>query len=300
MPVSRTDRARFLALRAVPRRQPVSGGYASLLQRVPKSMRRHTAAFANFLKLAHDISSDADLDTEARAAQLAALEQALRDGGAVAAWLLPALELRASLMVTGVSNHHALQILQAYHRDSDGYIHRTWADVINTCRLAAVPVGRHVLELYGEHGAEMTAADSLCVAIRLIRVVQECREDWITLGRCLLPADWFTAAHVHPEHLMEHRCRPGVRAVLNRTLDRAEHYLERARPLPGSLRDPGLRLETAVMLASARLMVHRLRRRDPLAHHVTLGPLARTWILLRARWHLARSLAGLETAARRR
>lgn len=291
----RTERTGLSPLRIVPRRQPVTGGYASVLRRVPKSMRRHAAAFANFLKLAHDVTSDAELEPEAKAAQLLALERALVEGGTVAAWLLPALELRASLSACNVSNRHAREILHAHRRDAEGHGCKTWMDVMRGCRLAAVPVGRHVLDLYGEHGADIPAADSLCTAVRLLRVVQECRADWVNLGRCHLPADWFDAAGVHPEHLMEHRSRPGVRAVLNRVLDRVDRHLERARPLPGSLRDPGLRLESAVILASARLMSRRLRRHDPLARRITLGGIASAWIMLRARWHLARSMAGLES-----
>ncbi|MEE3622395.1 squalene/phytoene synthase family protein [Nitrospirillum sp. BR 11752] len=279
--------------RPAQRRPPVQGGYASALRRVPKAMRRHAAAFASFLKLAHDITGDANLEPEAKIAQLDALERALVSGGNVPSWLGPALELKASLAITGGSSLHARQLLQAFRRDAEGYRARTWGDVLAACRLAANPVGHHLLELYGESADALAATDALCTAIRLLRVVQECRDDWVRLGRCYFPLDWFDAVGASPEHLVEHRATPAIRMVLDRMLDRIDRQLDHARALPGALRDPGLRMETAVLLHAARLMAGRLRRRDPLAQGISLGPLARAWVALRARLVLARSMAGM-------
>ncbi|WP_049974290.1 squalene/phytoene synthase family protein [Azospirillum sp. B4] len=289
----RIKTARTGRMPAAPRRPPVQGGYASALRRVPKAMRRHAAAFASFLKLAHDITGDANLEPEAKIAQLDALERALVSGGGVPSWLAPALELKASLAITGGSSLHARQLLQAFRRDAEGHRPRTWGDVLAACRLAANPVGHHILELYGESGEALAATDALCTAIRLLRVVQECRDDWVRLGRCYFPMDWFDAVGASPEHLVEHRATPAVRVVLDRMLDRIDRQLDHARALPGALRDPGLRMETAVLLHAARLMAGRLRRRDPLAQGISLGPLARGWVMVRARLALARSMAGM-------
>ena len=224
---------------------------------------------------ADDIADDPHLEPEAKTAQLDALERALVSGTGNQAWLAPALQLKASLTATGVSGLHARQMLQAFRRDAQGGRCKTWQDLVLYCRYSANPVGRYLLELHGENLTAAASADALCTALQVLNHLQDCRDDWVRLGRCYLPTAWFVEAGGDPEQLVETRSSPAVRAVIDRTLDQVDGLLERASLLPGLVADPGLRLESAVILRLAQTLSARLRRRDPLAERVELGTVAR-------------------------
>lgn len=248
---------------------------------VPARLRPHVMAFYAFVRLADDIADAPLLEAEVKIAQLDALERALVSGVGSQPWLAAALQLKASLTATGVSGLHARQMLQAFRRDAQGGHCRQWSDLMLYCRYSANPVGRFLLELHGEGMAAAPAADALCTALQILNHLQDCRGDWVELGRCYLPLVWFDEAGGHPEQLVEYAATPAVRAVLDRTLDQVDLLLERASPLPRLIRHPGLRLEAAVILHLARALGRRLRRQDPLAGRVELGLAGRVGATLR-------------------
>lgn len=248
---------------------------------VPKHLRPHVMAFYGFVRLADDIADDPNLDPEVKIAQLDALERALVSGIGAQPWLAPALHLKASLAATGVSGLHARQMLQAFRRDAHCGRCKQWADLLLYCRYSANPVGRYLLELHGEPMAAAPAADALCSALQIINHLQDCRTDWVDLGRCYLPTTWFREAGGDPEQLVETAATPAVRAVIDRCLDEVDALLLRADTLPRQIADRGLRLETAVIIRLARSLARELRRRDPLAERIELKGLAKLGAVLR-------------------
>ncbi|MFM2044319.1 MAG: hypothetical protein RLY86_2895 [Pseudomonadota bacterium] len=242
---------------------------------VPKRLRPHVLAFYAFVRLADDIADDPHLEPEVKIDQLDALERALVSGTGTQPWVAPALALKASLTATGISTLHARQMLQAFRRDSQGSRCRSWSDLLLYCRYSADPVGRYLLDLHGEAPVAAPAADALCSALQVLNHIQDCRSDWVELGRCYLPTAWFADAGGNPEHLVEPFATPAVRAVIDRTLDHVDALLARAVTLPAQIRDPGLRMEAAVILKLAQALSRELRRRDPLAERVELGALSR-------------------------
>jgi len=62
-----------------------------------------------------------------------------------------------------------------------------------------------------------------------------------------------------------------MRRVIDRILDRTDEMLARAWSGPARIKNFGLRLETAVIIAIAEKLSAMLRRRDPLAERVELG-----------------------------
>lgn len=252
---------------------------------VPKRLRPHIMAFYAFVRLADDIADDPHLEPEMKVAQLDALERALVSGIGSQPWLAPALQLKASLTATSISTLHARQMLQAFRRDAQGSRCRSWSDLLLYCRYSADPVGRYLLDLHGEATAAAPAADALCTALQVLNHVQDCRSDWIELGRCYLPTAWFGDAGGNPEQLVEPFATPPVRAVIDRTLDHVDALLARAATLPGQIRDPGLRMEAAVILHLAKALSRELRRRDPLRERVEVGGFGRIWSVLKGVGH---------------
>lgn len=238
---------------------------------LPRHLRPHVLAFYKFVRLADDIADDPDLEAESKLAYLDALERALTSGQAKHAYLRPALDLRSSLQVTGVSDRHARQVLRAFRRDSVGARCHTWSDLLLYCRFSANPVGRYLLELHGEGPDAGPASDALCSALQILNHLQDCRDDWVQLGRCYIPLVWFEDAGISIERLVETEADEKLRGVIDRVLDHTERLLERATPLPAQVKHRGLRMESAVIVSLAESLLRRLRARDPLRRRVALG-----------------------------
>jgi len=254
---------------------------------LPKHLRPHVMAFYRFVRLADDIADDPDLEPETKLAYLESLERALTSGQAKHAYLKPSLDLRASLQATGVSDRHARQVLRAFRRDAVGARCHTWSDLLLYCRFSANPVGRYLLELHGEGVAAGPASDALCSALQVLNHLQDCRDDWMQLGRCYIPLAWFEEAGISVERLVEPESDAKLRAIFDRVLEHTDRLLERAAPLPGLIQHRGLRMEAAVILSIAESLAHRLRVRDPMKKRVALGAHHKVYAMARG---LARGL----------
>lgn len=237
---------------------------------LPRHLRPHILAFYRFVRLADDIADHPDLEPETKLAYLDSLEKTLTSGQAKHAYQKPALDLRASLLATGVSDRHARQVLRAFRRDSVGTRCQTWSDLILYCRFSANPVGRHLLEMHSEGMDAGPAADALSSALQVLNHLQDARDDWVNLGRCYIPLSWFDEAHISVERLVESHCDPKMRALFDRLLDHVDRLLERAAGLPEQINHRGLRMEASVILSLAQALARRLRTHDPLHKRVTL------------------------------
>jgi len=250
-------------------------------------LRPHVLAFYAFVRTADDIADAPDLDSATKLARLAVLDRAL-GGDPAASTLAPvAVALRQSLAETGIGAEHAAHMLQAFRRDASLAPTRSWSDLLTYCRYSAAPAGRYLLALHGEGRDALPASDALCAALQILNHLQDCGADYQRLGRIYLPADWLRQAGLGTEALAGSRTDPRLRTVLDRTLQGVAKLLATARPLPGLIRDPGLRREAAVILAIARALARKLARRDPLQGRVRLSKPEIAWhaglALLRAR-----------------
>ncbi|HSK39266.1 MAG TPA: squalene/phytoene synthase family protein, partial [Arenibaculum sp.] len=145
---------------------------------LPRHLRPHVEAYYGFVRLADDIADDPDLDTDVKLGHLDALERALMRGEGNAAYLAPALQLRASFALNGLPDSYARHLLQAFRRDSRNERCRTWGDLMVYCRYSAVPVGRYLLALHGEGPHATAASDALCVALQILNHLQDAHDDW--------------------------------------------------------------------------------------------------------------------------
>ncbi|HEV7372591.1 squalene/phytoene synthase family protein [Arenibaculum sp.] len=248
---------------------------------LPRRLRRHVAAFYDFVRLADDVADDPNLERETKLQYLDVLEGVLQQGGPGPGYADAAVVLRASLRESGLADSYARHLLHAFRRDARNESCRTWGDLMLYCRYSAVPVGRYMLALHGEGPRATSASDALCAALQIINHLQDVRDDWCQLGRCYIPRVWFDQAGISPEALVERRANPPLRAVLDRTLDQVDALLVRAAPLPRLVAHRGLRVEAAVILSLARALARRLRRRDPLAAHVRLPAHAKAGAVMR-------------------
>jgi len=232
------------------------------------ALRPHVHAFYAFARNADDIADSPALESADKIARLDRMEAVLlgqADGGSPSG-----IALRASLAQTGVTSRHAQDLLAAFRQDATKCRYASWAELHDYCRLSAMPVGRHVLDLHGEDAATHIPSDPLCAALQVLNHLQDGSKDLAALDRCYLPDDMLAAAGASVAELGGSAETPGLRAVFTQLLDHVDRLNNQAAELPRRTRDRRLRLEVAVILGLSRRLAQRLRRGDPVATRVKL------------------------------
>lgn len=235
---------------------------------VSKRLRPHVHAFYAFARGADDIADSNALRPDDKVARLDRMQAVLL--GKAETGSPTALRLRASLAETGVPARHACDLLAAFRQDAVKRRYATWDELVEYCRLSAMPVGRHVLALHGEDQATWTPSDPLCAALQVLNHLQDCKADLAALDRCYLPEEWLDAAGARVEDCMGPAETPGLRRVFHLMLDRVDRLNAQGAALPRAVGDRRLRLETAVITGLSRRLARRLRRGDPVAGRVKL------------------------------
>jgi squalene synthase HpnC len=232
------------------------------------ALRPHVHAFYNFARNGDDIADNGTLAPADKVARLDHMEAVLT--GRAQTGAPSALGLRASLATTGVTVRHSVDVLDAFRQDAVKQRYASWDELMAYCRLSAMPVGRHVLDLHGEAQDTYPPSDALCASLQVLNHLQDCAGDLAALDRCYLPQDLMDAAGVTIDDLRAASASPGLRQVLDALLDETDRLNLAAEDLPRRVRDRRLRVETAVIVNLAKRLARRLRRQDPVAGRVKL------------------------------
>jgi phytoene synthase len=96
------------------------------------------------------------------------------------------------------------------------------------CRRVAGAVGVACVAVYGADEPER--AETLGIALQLINIVRDVREDW-ALGRVYLPQDELARFGVAEDDIAAGRCTPEWQALMAHQADRARRYLTEGRTL---------------------------------------------------------------------
>jgi squalene synthase HpnC len=231
-------------------------------------LRRHVHAYYAFARNADDIGDSPILPADEKIARLDHMEAVLlghREGGSPSA-----AGLRASLAETGVDSRHATDLLIAFRQDATKRRYANWDELLDYCRVSAMPVGRYVLDVHGEGLATHAPSDALCAVLQVLNHLQDCQKDLHDLDRCYLPQDLMSASGTDVTAVSAKAETPGLRHVFNLLLDRCDALNAEATALPRLVRDRRLRIETGVIANLARRLTGRLRRQDPVAGRVKL------------------------------
>ena len=236
---------------------------ASLLVR--RELRAPILAFYRFARAADDVADHPTATPAEKLAELAHLEAGLRgqvetsaEGG----------DLHRVLQARGLSDRHALDLLEAFRRDVTKRRYADWAELMDYCRCSASPVGRFVLDVHGESQALWPANDALCNALQVINHLQDCAEDYRALARVYLPLDVLAGHGTTPEALAAAAASPALLAAVSDLARRTANLLEQSRAFAGQIVDRRLALEVGVIQALAENLASRLMRRDPLSQRV--------------------------------
>jgi squalene synthase HpnC len=240
---------------------------------LPARLRPHVMAFYAFARAADDIADSPALVPEDKIARLDRMAAAI-GGTEDDAATETAKRMRASLEETAAAPRHCLDLLDAFRQDATRRRYEDWDDLMDYCMRSAAPVGRYLLDLHGEDRALYPPSDALCNALQVLNHLQDCAADYRELDRVYIPEPWLQAEGLGVEALLEPRCDPALRRVLDRALDGVDGLLADAAPLAGRMKNRRLAMEAAAIQAIARKLSALLRRRDPLAERVALGKAA--------------------------
>ena len=239
---------------------------------LPRALRPHVAAYYAFARATDDIADNPALRPQDKIERLQAFAQALRNGSDDAD-LAKADRLRATCLATGVPLRHGLDLISAFKQDAVKPRYASWDELIDYCDRSAAPVGRFLLDLHAEAVSLHPLSDALCNALQVINHLQDCAADYAQLDRVYIPLAWMEAEGAQVADLSRPAATPALRRVLDRCVESTAVLVARARELPREMRHRRLAAETAIIVGIAETLVERLRRQDPLAMRVALGPL---------------------------
>lgn len=231
---------------------------------VRPELRPAILAFYRFARAADDVADHAAAAPDDKLRRLDALEAGLRGSGGE----LEGQALHAVLRARGLTDQHALDLLEAFRRDCTKTRYADWAELMEYCRYSAAPVGRFVLDLHGEARALWPANDALCTALQVINHLQDCAKDLRALDRVYVPLDALAAAGIDVEALRAPRASPALRQVIVALAERTGTLLDQSRGFAGGIADRRLALEVGVIQGLAESLTARLRKRDPLSERV--------------------------------
>ena len=240
---------------------------ASLL--IGRERREVILAFYRFVRAADDVADHPKLRPDEKLALLDGLEAAL-SGQRTDPEAEP---LRVALLERGLTPRHALDLLDAFRLDARKDRYASLDELMDYCRLSAMPVGRFVLDAHGESHFLWPASDALCAALQIINHLHDCGEDYRKLNRVYMPEAILDAHGASVEMLAAPQASPALAAALVEVARHAESLVEQGSSLVPQIVDFRLSLEIAAIEALARRLAVRLARRDPLSQPVHMGKL---------------------------
>ncbi|MBX9814136.1 MAG: squalene synthase HpnC [Proteobacteria bacterium SG_bin5] len=243
---------------------------------------RHRApimAFYRFARAADDVADNEHASPQERLALLSAMRATLAGTSEADP---EALALRGVLEAYRLSPQHGLDLLTAFERDCTVSRYANWAELIDYCRVSAMPVGRYVLDVHGEDRATWAANDALCAALQVINHLQDCGEDYRRIDRVYIPLDLLARSGARVEDLGAERATPGLKAAIGECARLTQGLLQQSARFARDIRDKRLAMEVAAIQALAESLARRLRTADPLSERVHHSKARMAWIAARA------------------
>ena len=224
---------------------------------LPPGAHRHLLAFYGFARLTDEIGDSYAGD---RLAALDGLHRETRRGAAAAHPLIASAA--RSVEDLGLDTSPLTDLIEANRMDQTVHEYPRFEDLQHYCTMSANPVGRLVLAAFGYHDERrVQLADAVCTGLQLVEHWQDVRED-AEAGRVYLPVEDLDRFEVDPEVLRGAGPAPSnLRALMVFEVSRARSWLDRGRPLVGTLRGAA-RWAVAGFIAGGRAALDEIVDRD--------------------------------------
>jgi 15-cis-phytoene synthase len=186
---------------------------------LPREKRRAIAAIYAFARCVDDIA-DGELPPQEKRAHLDELRHALAAEPTEDAILVALTDARQRFPIP----EQSLQaLIDGGLQDLDRTRYMTFEDLHGYCAKVAGAVGVACVAVYGSDDVER--AETLGVALQLINIIRDVREDW-RLGRVYLPQDELGSFGVTEDEIAAGRATDRWRALMRFQSERARAYLQ--------------------------------------------------------------------------
>jgi phytoene synthase len=185
---------------------------------LPREKRRAIAAIYAYARRVDDIA-DGELPPHEKRAQLESLGAALNVDGEGDAMLVALADARSRFPIPAESLH---ALVDGGLQDLEQQRYETFDDLHGYCCKVAGAVGVACVAVYGSDDVEH--AQTLGVALQLINIIRDVREDW-ELGRVYLPQDELSSYGVTEDDIAAGRVNDAWRALMTFQAQRARAYL---------------------------------------------------------------------------
>ena len=221
-----TVEAAYAEVERITRREARNFAYGIMV--LPRPKRRAIAAIYAFARRVDDIA-DGELPDEEKRKRLEALRAALDAPPGDDAMLVALGDARSCYPIAESALN---DLVEGGLQDTERRRYATFEELHGYCRRVAGAVGVACVAVYGSDETEH--AEQLGVALQLINIIRDVREDW-ELGRVYLPQDELAAYGVSDGDIAEGRVTPEWQALMAFQASRARVYLDEGLTLLDSL-----------------------------------------------------------------
>ena len=191
---------------------------------VPKQLRIHVATIYTFARRADDLADEGDDTPEQRitALQLMGAELNNAVNGNPADHFLY-IALANSIKKYQLDPRLFHDLLDAFSQDVVQTRYTNFAEVLDYCRRSANPIGRLMLQLFGDTTKQNNHdSDLICSALQLINFMQDIQQDLVENYRVYFPLDEMTQANVTLQNLNNKSTAPNVVEYIHNQTKRAQ------------------------------------------------------------------------------
>jgi 15-cis-phytoene synthase len=221
-----TVEAAYAEVERLTRREARNFAYGIMV--LPRPKRRAIAAIYAFARRVDDIA-DGELPDVEKRERLERLRAALDAPPGDDAVLVALGDARSRYPIAAKALH---DLVDGGLQDTERGRYATFEELHDYCRRVAGAVGVACVGVYGSDRTER--AEQLGVALQLINIIRDVREDW-ELGRVYLPQDELAAYGVTEDDIAEGRVTAEWRALMAFQASRARVYMEEGLLLLDSL-----------------------------------------------------------------
>ncbi|HEU0304629.1 MAG TPA: phytoene/squalene synthase family protein [Gaiellaceae bacterium] len=213
----------YAAVERLTRQRARNFAYGIML--LPRPKRRAIAAIYAFARAVDDVADDPHLPVGAKRERLEALRARLDGNGRAGATFVALADARRRYPIP----EQALRdLVDGGLQDTRQSRYATFADLREYCSRVAGAVGVACVAVYGAD--EPRRAETLGIALQLINIMRDVREDW-ALGRVYLPQDELAEFGVSEEDIAAGRCTAEWRSLMATQAARARQQLAEGRTL---------------------------------------------------------------------
>ena len=167
-------------------------------------------------------------------------------------------------------------LLIAFRKDCNNFKPQIWEQLLEYCRYSAAPVGRFILALYNESPTTYLPAETLCMVLQLINILQDIKFDICKLRRCYIPQELLDEFAVYETDFCLQQSSPQVKALITEILKRLKAMLDDAAILIPIIKKPRLRTEVCVIFSLTNCMLKKINKSDVIAQKIKLNKI--DWI----------------------